>query len=69
MGSAANANVAKDLLEQKLGYTGYAKDYKKYIDGNNGVVDGGQTGVIGQIGWWIPTYMLTDYPDFATQGV
>jgi glycine betaine/proline transport system substrate-binding protein len=95
VGSAANANVAKDLLEQKLGYTvqlveidefaqfpalstgdldatlevwpsGHAKDAKKYIDGNNGVVDGGQLGVIGQIGWWIPTYMLTDHPDFAT---
>ena len=95
VGSAANANVAKDLLEQKLGYTvdlveidefaqfpalstgdldatlevwpsGHAKDRKKYIDGNNGVVDGGQLGVIGQIGWWIPTYMLTDHPDFAS---
>ena len=95
VGSAANANVAKDLLEQKLGYTvqlveidefaqfpalstgdldatlevwpsGHAKDRKKYIDANNGVVDGGPLGVIGQIGWWIPTYMLTDHPDFAT---
>ncbi len=95
VGSAANANIAKDLLEQKLGYTvelveidefaqfpalstgdldatlevwpsGHAKDYKKYITGNNGVVDGGQLGVIGQIGWWIPTYMLTANPDFAT---
>jgi glycine betaine/proline transport system substrate-binding protein len=95
VGSAANANVAKDLLEQKLGYTvqlveidefaqfpalstgaldatlevwpsGHAKDRKKYIDGHNGVVDGGQLGVIGQIGWWIPTYMLSSHPDFAT---
>lgn len=46
--------------------SGHAKDYKKYIDGNNGVVDGGQLGVIGQIGWWIPTYMLTNYPELAT---
>lgn len=46
--------------------SGHAKDYKKYIDANNGVVDGGQLGVIGQIGWWIPTYMLTDYPELAT---
>ncbi len=95
VGSAANANLAKDLLEQKLGYTvelveidefaqfpalstgdldatlevwpsGHAKDYKKYIEGNQGVADGGQIGVIGQIGWWIPTYMLTDHPEFAT---
>jgi glycine betaine/proline transport system substrate-binding protein len=94
-GSEANANVAKNLLEQKLGYTvqlvpideyaqfpalkrgdldatlevwpsGHAGDYQKYIQSNNGVIDAGQLGVIGQIGWWIPTYMLTAHPDFAT---
>ena len=46
--------------------SGHAKDYKKFITGNNGVVDGGQLGVIGQIGWWIPTYMLTDHPELAS---
>ncbi len=46
--------------------SGHAKDYKKYIQGNNGVVDGGKLGVVGQIGWWIPTYMLTDHPELAT---
>jgi glycine betaine/proline transport system substrate-binding protein len=95
VGSAANANIAKQLLEQKLGYTvelveidefaqfpalstgdldatlevwpsGHAKDYKKYIEGDNGVVDGGELGVIGQIGWWIPTYLLDANPEFAT---
>jgi glycine betaine/proline transport system substrate-binding protein len=95
VGSAANANVAKALLEDKLGYTvelteideyaqfpalstgdldatlevwpsGHAKDVKKYIDAQNGVVDGGLNGVNGQIGWWIPTYMLDDHPELAT---
>jgi glycine betaine/proline transport system substrate-binding protein len=46
--------------------SGHAKDYKKYIEGDAGVVDGGELGVIGQIGWWIPTYMLNDYPELAT---
>jgi glycine betaine/proline transport system substrate-binding protein len=46
--------------------SGHAKDYKKYIDGDNGVVDGGQLGVIGQIGWWVPTYMVDANPDLAT---
>ena len=46
--------------------SGHAKDYKKYIEADNGVVDGGQLGVIGQIGWWIPTYLLTDHPELAT---
>ncbi|MEO8476983.1 MAG: ABC transporter substrate-binding protein [Actinomycetota bacterium] len=95
VGSAANANVAKVLLEQQLGYTvelteideyaqfpalangdldatlevwpsGHAKDHKKYIDSGAGVVDGGSLGVIGQIGWWIPTYMVEANPDLAT---
>jgi len=46
--------------------SGHAKDYKQYIQGNNGVVDGGKLGVVGQIGWWFPTYMLTDHPELAT---
>ncbi len=46
--------------------SGHAKDYAKYIQGNNGVIDGGLTGVTGQIGWWIPTYMLTAHPELAT---
>jgi glycine betaine/proline transport system substrate-binding protein len=95
VGSEANANLAKVLLEQKLGYTvdltkidefaqfpslsngdldatlevwpsGHAKDYKKYIQDQNGVVDGGQLGVIGQIGWWIPTYMLDQHPELSS---
>jgi glycine betaine/proline transport system substrate-binding protein len=46
--------------------SGHAADYKKYIDNANGVVDGGQLGVTGQIGWWIPTYMLQDHPELST---
>src|SRR5205809_903838 len=46
--------------------SGHAKDYKKFITADAGVVDGGELGVIGQIGWWIPTYMLTDHPELAT---
>src|SRR5262249_45347530 len=46
--------------------SGHAKDYKQYIQGNNGVVDGGKLGVVGQIGWWVPTYMLPDPPALGT---
>ncbi len=92
-GSAANAYVAKVLLEEELGYTvkiveideyaafpalangdldaslevwpsGHAKDFKRYF--GNGVLDGGPLGVTGQIGWWIPTYLLEDHPELAT---
>ena len=46
--------------------SGHAADYTKYIENDNGVVDGGALGVTGQIGWWIPTYMLQDHPELAT---
>lgn len=46
--------------------SGHAKDYKKYIDGNQGIVDGGELGVIGQIGWFVPQYMVDQYPELAT---
>jgi glycine betaine/proline transport system substrate-binding protein len=95
-GSAANANVAKVLLEQQLGYTvelkeldefaqfpalatgdldstlevwpsGHAEDYATYIDApEGGVVDGGELGVVGNIGWFIPTYLLDQHPELAT---
>jgi glycine betaine/proline transport system substrate-binding protein len=41
-------------------------DYKNYIQNDNGVVDGGPLGAIGQIGWFVPTYMLQDHPELAT---
>ncbi|MBI2239069.1 MAG: ABC transporter substrate-binding protein [Actinobacteria bacterium] len=94
-GSAANANVAKIILEQELGYTvelveidefaqfpalaagdldatlevwpsGHAEDYATYIEADAGVVDGGELGVVGNIGWFIPTYLLDEHPEFAT---
>jgi glycine betaine/proline transport system substrate-binding protein len=94
-GSAANANVAKAIMEQEMGCTvelveidefaqfpalstgelqatlevwpsGHAEDYATYIDGGEGVVDAGELGVIGKIGWYIPTYMVEENPDLAT---
>ena len=44
----------------------HPKDYKNYIKSGAGVIDAGPLGVVGQIGWFIPTYMLTDHPGFAT---
>jgi glycine betaine/proline transport system substrate-binding protein len=46
--------------------SGHGADYKKYIAGHNGVIDGGPNGVPGQIGWWIPTYMVDAHPELAT---
>ncbi len=94
-GSAANANVAKVIMEQEMGCTvelveidefaqfpalstnelqatlevwpsGHAEDYATYIEGGQGVVDAGELGVIGKIGWYVPTYMVEENPDLAT---
>ena len=60
--------LARDQLDATLEVwpSGHAEDYKKYITGNAGVVDGGPLGVIGQIGLWVPTYMLTAHPELKT---
>lgn len=94
-GSAVNANIAKVLLEDSLGYTvnlveidefaqfpalssgeldatlevwpsGHAEDYATYIDGDGSVVDGGELGVVGNIGWFTPTYVVEEHPEVAT---
>jgi glycine betaine/proline transport system substrate-binding protein len=55
--------------------SGHRQDVLRYIEGRTGgpvrgggggVVDGGRLGVIGNLGWWIPTYMLADRPELAT---
>ena len=44
----------------------HPKDYKNYIQADAGVVDAGPLGVVGQIGWFIPTYMVEADPALAT---
>ena len=95
VGAEANANVAANLLRDKLGYTVelvkidefeqfpalasgdldatlevwpsvHPKDYKNYIKADAGVIDAGPLGVVGQIGWFIPTYMVEKDPSLAT---
>ena len=87
-GSAANIEVAKQLLENELGYTvevtdldenaqwsaintgelhaslevwpsGHGQNRVDFIDNPDGnVVDAGLLGPIGQIGWYLPAYMV-----------
>lgn len=45
--------------------SGHAKDYDEYITTGK-VEDVGKLGVLGQISWYIPTYMLKDHPELAT---
>ncbi|CAN5861926.1 ABC transporter substrate-binding protein [soil metagenome] len=45
--------------------SGHQKNIKDYIDTKQ-VENGGPLGPVGKIGWYIPTYMLTDHPELAT---
>jgi glycine betaine/proline transport system substrate-binding protein len=52
--------------------SGHAEDINRYIEGrrggplrDGGIVDGGDLGLIGNIGWWIPTYLVEEQPELA----
>ena len=46
--------------------SGHLKDRKDYIEKAGTVVDGGELGIIGNIGWFIPSYVVDENPDLAT---
>ncbi|MEZ4659106.1 MAG: ABC transporter substrate-binding protein [Caldilineaceae bacterium] len=45
--------------------SGHADNVAEYIDKQGVVENGGALGVIGRIGWYIPSYLLTDHPELA----
>src|SRR5438105_780825 len=44
----------------------HVDQYKQYITKQKTVVMGGPNGVIGHIGWFIPTYLMKQHPEFKT---
>src|SRR6059058_2986687 len=44
----------------------HVDQYKQYIDKQKTVVMGGPNGVVGHIGWYIPTYLMKAHPAFKT---
>ncbi len=46
--------------------SGHAENVAEYIEKQQLVENGGPLGVVGKIGWYIPTYLLTDHPELAT---
>jgi glycine betaine/proline transport system substrate-binding protein len=44
----------------------HVDQYKQYITKQHTVVMGGANGVTGHIGWYIPTYLMQQYPQFKT---
>jgi glycine betaine/proline transport system substrate-binding protein len=52
--------------------SGHAADIQRYIEGrrggplrDGGIVRGGELGLIGNIGWWIPKYLVEEHPELA----
>ena len=52
--------------------SGHAEDINRYIEGrrggalrDGGIVNGGELGLIGNIGWWVPTYLIDQRPELA----
>jgi glycine betaine/proline transport system substrate-binding protein len=46
--------------------SGHAADIETYIVEQSAVADGGRLGVVGKIGWYVPTYLVTMHPELAT---
>jgi glycine betaine/proline transport system substrate-binding protein len=46
--------------------SGHLKDAKDYIEKAGTVVDGGELGITGNIGWFVPSYVVDENPDLAT---
>lgn len=46
--------------------SGHAEDYTQYIEDQKVVEDAGPLGVVGKIGWYIPTYLVDTDPSLAT---
>jgi glycine betaine/proline transport system substrate-binding protein len=44
----------------------HVDQYETFIEQQGSVVQGGPLGVEGHIGWYIPTYLMTENPEFET---
>jgi glycine betaine/proline transport system substrate-binding protein len=46
--------------------SGHQEAMAQYVDDQKVVDNIGELGVVGKIGWYIPSYLLTDHPELAT---
>jgi glycine betaine/proline transport system substrate-binding protein len=60
--------MANDQVDATLEVwpSGHSKDREDYIDNAGTVVDGGELGITGNIGWFVPQYVIDEHPEFAT---
>ncbi|MGW0822796.1 glycine betaine ABC transporter substrate-binding protein [Streptomyces sp. NPDC002845] len=58
-----NSGKVDAILED---WGGAPKKIERYVNKEKTVVEGGDLGVVGHIGWFIPKYLADEYPDLAT---
>jgi len=58
--------MADGKIDAVLEDWGYPDQYKQYVTRQKTVVDAGSNGLLGHIGWFIPGYLLKQYPQFKT---
>lgn len=46
--------------------SGHQKDVEQFIDQQKSVENLGELGVVGQISWYVPSYVVQEHPDLAT---
>ena len=46
--------------------SGHSKDARQYIEQAGTVVEGGELGITGNIGWFTPSYVVEEFPEYAT---
>ena len=46
--------------------SGHAENIAQYIDDQKVVENAGELGVVGKIGWYVPTYVVEENPELAT---
>lgn len=62
--------IATGSVSAVLEVWGHYNHYETYVNGNHEVVNAGLEGPTGNIGWYVPTYLMQAHPELATwQGV
>jgi glycine betaine/proline transport system substrate-binding protein len=58
--------MADGKVDAVLEDWGYPAQFKQYVTKQKTVVFAGSNGLVGHIGWFIPKYLLKQYPEFKT---
>ncbi|MGA8295876.1 MAG: glycine betaine ABC transporter substrate-binding protein [Acidimicrobiales bacterium] len=58
--------MAKGSVSAVLEVWGHSPLYAQYVKGNHEVIDAGLEGPDGNIGWYVPTYLLKSHPELKT---